>query len=111
MSFRTLLDEVQREAERSASTWAGEHPADGTGGPDAERAADTMRAAVAQAFAEGRGTWRSLLMERVLEAFALEHPHLRDELVAIAGMAIAWARDLDQRATNPRSLVSMKSSG
>lgn len=115
MSLRALLEETVVEAHRCVSEWSDEHPADGTGGRDAERAADTMRSATAQAFAEGRGTWRMLLMERVLEAFALDGPLLRDELVGVAGMAICWADDVERRSRAPtlpaHSVVAMKSSG
>jgi hypothetical protein len=98
------LREVGAEALEYLGAWGTEHPLDGTGGPEAERSALTFRTACVQAFAEGRGTWRALAMDRLMSAFAEEDSHgLRGALLDAAGLLVAWAADLAQR---PEAAVS-----
>lgn len=46
----------------------------------------------------GRGTWQHILEEEVSEAFAEEEPEkLRNELIQIAAVAVAWVEAIDRR--------------
>ncbi|MFI6819013.1 hypothetical protein ACIBG7_41925 [Nonomuraea sp. NPDC050328] len=74
-----------------------EHP-DGTG-PDRTQAADAARAATDAAKAAGQVTWRHILHEEVLEAFAEQEAEaLRAELVQVAAVAVKWIQSLDRRS-------------
>ncbi|MEV4839866.1 NUDIX domain-containing protein [Nonomuraea sp. NPDC049486] len=75
---------------------------DGTGpqhGDEAERA----KRETGEASREGRLTWRHVLVEEVLEAFAEEDPdRLRAELTQVAAVAVKWIQDIDRRAARDR---------
>lgn len=76
---------------------AAQHP-DGTGTPETADALAEIRGALDRARSAGAVSWRLLLMERVLTAFAERNPEqLRAELVNTASMAISWVADLDLR--------------
>ncbi|GGO64207.1 NUDIX hydrolase [Nonomuraea cavernae] len=69
-------------------------------------AADQAKRAVAEAVAAGRLTWRHILHEEVLEAFAEdEAARLREELIQVAAVAVKWAQALDRRQTSPPDLA------
>ncbi|MGI5271191.1 NUDIX hydrolase [Nonomuraea sp. CA-218870] len=76
--------------------------ADGTG-PRGGDAAARARRETERASREGRLTWRHILEEEVLEAFAEEDPdRLRAELTQVAAVAVKWLQDLDRRAGRDR---------
>lgn len=96
--IRQVLNQLEHEAVTHLNEWAAEHPEDGSGGEEAERGAQVFRDAAARAFASGKGTWRVLAMDRLMEAFANETPTgLRDALLDAAGLLVAWVVDLDGR--------------
>jgi hypothetical protein len=48
---------------------------------------------------EGTTTWKHILREEFLEAMAEEDPEqLREELVQVAAVAVAWIEAIDRRA-------------
>lgn len=52
----------------------------------------------ASAFRVGKGTWRHILQEEVAEAFAeLDPAPLREELIQVAAVAVAWIEAIDRR--------------
>lgn len=86
--------------------WAGkDHSAhaaaghsDGTGSVEAALALAAIRIALDRARSDGRVTWRLLLLERVLCAFATrDTAELRAGVVDVGSMAISWVADLDLR--------------
>jgi hypothetical protein len=96
--IRRVLGELEHEAVAHLNEWAEEHPQDGTGGTEAEKGALVFREACLRAFAEGRGTWRALVMDRLMFAFAeTQHEALRDALLDAAGMLVAWVVAIEQR--------------
>ena len=52
-------------------------------------------------FSRGRGDWAHVLLEEVAEAFDAigqeDTEHLREELVQVAAVAVAWVEALDRR--------------
>ncbi len=97
---RVLTDVAAERAAQDAMWGLQEHP-DGTG-PAYASEADLAKRAVADSAAEGRLTWRHILHEEVLEAFAEDDPdRLRTELIQVAAVAVKWVQDLDRRATSP----------
>jgi mutator protein MutT len=76
--------------------------ADGTG-PQRGEEAEQAKRETARASREGRLTWRHVLWEEVLEAFAEEDPaRLRAELTQVAAVAVKWIQDLDRRESRAR---------
>lgn len=91
------LSSVVSERVAQEVKWGEQNHADGTG-VSAAWAADAYRERCERAFAEGRGTWRDILLEEVFEALAEEDPApLREELVQVAAVAIAWVEAIDRR--------------
>jgi hypothetical protein len=60
--------------------------------------ADLMRQDCEEAFAGGQGTWKHILLEEVAEAIAEEDVKaLRNELIQVAAVAVAWVEAIDRR--------------
>ncbi|MER6951259.1 hypothetical protein ABT294_45315 [Nonomuraea sp. NPDC000554] len=58
----------------------------------------SLASALAEAAARGELSWRHILHEEVLEAFAEDDPELlRAELVQVAAVAVKWVQALDRR--------------
>lgn len=96
-SLARVLGEIGVERAAQDAMWGlQEHP-DGTG-PERAGDADRAKREVAEAAALGTLTWRHILIEEVLEAFAEDDPAaLRAELVQVAAVATKWIQALDQR--------------
>lgn len=101
-SLRAALADVAAERVAQDARWGiQEKLPDGTGpgGPDGASAAARARREVEEASRAGTLTWRHILHEEVLEAFAEDDPaRLRAELVQVAAVAVKWIQDLDRRA-------------
>lgn len=99
---KTLVEVAGERVAQDAMWGIQEHP-DGTG-PERTAAADAAKAEVAEAKRAGRLTWRHILHEEVLEAFAEDDVvRLRAELIQVAAVAVKWAQALDRRvAAKPR---------
>ena len=96
------INDVWRERVRQDEKWGtGRIHPNGTGPGRLKRRVD--RAIIARnvcdaSFAGGTGTWRHILDEEVCEAFAEEDPEaLREELVQVAAVAVAWIESLDRQ--------------
>ncbi|TMR89003.1 NUDIX domain-containing protein [Nonomuraea basaltis] len=75
---------------------------DGTGGERTVAESDLARRETEAAAGEGVLTWRHVLAEEVLEAFAESDPdRLRAELIQVAAVAAKWAQALDRRPGAP----------
>lgn len=109
MSLATtvVLDDVLLERFAQDLKWGQQNHPDGTGDemfPEGsgfrKRAADAARLRCQAAFADGRGTWLHVLEEEVHEAYAESDPvKLREELIQVAAVAVAWAEAIDRRET------------
>ena len=92
-----VLDEVRLERHAQHAQRSEQNPPDGTG-PSRSHFADIARTACQSAFENGEGTWRHILTEEVFEAFAEDDPDgLREELVQVAAVAVAWIEAIDRR--------------
>nr|WP_191910056.1 hypothetical protein [Microbispora cellulosiformans] len=96
-SLQRVMSDVAAERAAQDAMWGlQEHP-DGTG-PAYAPEADLAKQVVTDAAAEGRLTWRHILHEEVLEAFAEDDTdRLRIELIQVAAVAVKWVQDLDRR--------------
>ncbi|MEU6414577.1 hypothetical protein [Microbispora sp. NPDC046933] len=100
-SLKRVLTEVAAERAAQDAMWGLQDHPDGTG-PAYAPEADLAKRAVADTAAEGRLTWRHILHEEVLEAFAEDDAdRLRCELIQVAAVAVKWVQDLDRRTQTP----------
>ncbi|SDI43397.1 ADP-ribose pyrophosphatase YjhB, NUDIX family [Nonomuraea jiangxiensis] len=75
---------------------------DGTGGAARVADADLARQETDESGRTGTLTWRHILAEEVLEAFAESDPdRLRAELIQAAAVAVKWVQSLDRRPSPP----------
>lgn len=101
-SLRRVLADVAAERAAQDAMWGVQEHPDGTG-PEGTAAADRAKRDLDEAKRAGGVTWRHILREEVLEAFAEDDPDLlRGELIQVAAVAVKWAQALDRRvATAP----------
>jgi hypothetical protein len=112
MNLKNILAEVQAEASRSIvkhgdqshvpmGTGANVHPLDfGVRGVTlAPAVAELAKAATDERTKEGTVTWRDILTEEVLEAYAEDDPNkLRAELIQVAAVAVKMVAALESSA-------------
>lgn len=91
------LDDVENEQYRQYELFGVQHHPDGTSAAYTVPR-DAARDTCDWATHEGRLTWRHILKEEVMEAFAETDPgELRTELVQVAAVALSWVNDIDSR--------------
>jgi hypothetical protein len=94
-----VLEEVAEEQVRQVDKFGVQNHPDGTGQPHAAHKPYRARRDCENAFKEGRGTWRHILIEEVAEAEAEKDPvRLREELIQVAAVAVSWIEAIDRRA-------------
>lgn len=91
--------EVIRERVRQDARWGQQNHPDGTGPTMTTlNRADEARKACDYAHENGIGTWRHILTEEYAEALAESDPaKLREELIQVAAVAVAWVEAIDRR--------------
>jgi hypothetical protein len=96
-----FFDEVADERVAQHLKWGVQHWPGGTAtSPDDKVMADEAKRATGIAMHVGDITWRDILIEEVLEAFAEgEWSKLRVELVQSAAVIAAWVEDGDRAAS------------
>jgi hypothetical protein len=91
--------EVIQERVRQEAKWGEQNHPDGTGPTmtNLNRAHEARRNCD-YAHSHGMGTWRHILTEEVAEAMAESDPdRLREELIQVAAVAVAWVEAIDRR--------------
>ncbi|MFY1588974.1 hypothetical protein ACN267_31290 [Micromonospora sp. WMMD734] len=92
-----VLYEIARERSRQDAKWGEQNHPDGTGRDYAEDAR-IARNACQYAALNDRVTWRHILGEEVTEALAeTDTAALREELLQVAAVAVAWVEAIDRR--------------
>lgn len=103
---KEVLMEVYAERERQHAKWGEQNHPNGTAYPNAETAismADSARRHCDMAFRHGGGTWRHILDEEIYEAYAEVDPvKLREELVQVAAVTVAWIEAIDREQERTR---------
>jgi hypothetical protein len=95
-----VLRDVRDERRIQDARWGEQNHPDGTGEEYADIAASAKRAYEAAA-ALRRLTWKDILLEEVCEACAEPNEkRLREELVQVAAVAVAWVEAIDRRRTS-----------
>lgn len=102
MSNPTFLSyaegDVRREREAQETKWGEQNHPDGTGKAHMRFLATMARDTCQEAARNGLTTWKHVLLEEVYEALAEDDPKaLRNELVQVAAVAIAWVEAIDRR--------------
>ncbi len=91
-----VLVDVAFERHKQNSKWGEQNHPNGTS-PIFKSMADASREACEVSAQAGTLTWRSILLEEVTEAFAESDPKLlREELVQVCAVAVAWIEKLDR---------------
>lgn len=91
-----IVAELVAERGRQDAKFGPQDHANGTARPG-DVAAAVLARRRCKANGPGQDTWRDILEEEVREAFAEANPHnLRDELVQIAAVAVAWVAAIDR---------------
>jgi hypothetical protein len=94
-----VLADVDNERTAQDIVWGEQNHPDGTGLPYDTETAEAARERCQQSAAMGTVTWREILFEEVWEAMAEADPvKLREELVQVAAVALAWVEAIDRRA-------------
>lgn len=95
---RDVLLELLEERIRQDQKWGEQNHPNGGGTPSHRRAADRARAICQALAARGECTWEAILLEEVAEALAeRDDTLLREELVQVAAVAVAWIEAIDRR--------------
>lgn len=96
---RGVLREVLTERARQDAKWGEQNHPDGTGYAYLRDRSDIARRECDSEFAAGNGSWRLILREEYREALAAapDSPELREELIQVAAVAVAWVEAIDRR--------------
>lgn len=93
-----VLDEVYDERRRQNAKWGEQDHPNGTGDPSLRDLADHHRRVCDIRADMGDVTWRDIATEEFYEALAESDPALlREELIQLAAVAVAWAEAIDRR--------------
>lgn len=93
-----VLAQVAHERSAQEAKWGQQNHADGTGYAYLKGLADKARRECDTAAAAGHVTWRLILREEYREALAATSvEELREELVQVAAVAVAWIEAIDRR--------------
>lgn len=93
---KSVLRSVWEEREAQDIKWGEQNHPNGTGAHLRDQAHDARERCEA-AFRRGEGTFRHILDEEVAEAFAESNPYrLREELIQVAAVAVAWVEKIDR---------------
>lgn len=90
--------EILAERRRQDDKWGEQNHPNGTGGTQQIQDAAFAREYTDHLFGQGNGTWQAILNEEVTEAYAESDPaKLREELIQVAAVAVAWVEAIDRR--------------
>jgi hypothetical protein len=94
----TIIDDVLDERAKQEEKWGVQSHPDGTGDSGSNNIAWLKRHITESKAKSGDLTWRHILDEEVAEAFAEDVlDGLREELIQVAAVALAWVEDIDRR--------------
>ena len=93
--------EVIQERVRQEARWGEQNHPDGTGLYQQQAAAENARRVCDNNFRRGKGSWADILREEFAEVLAESDPaRLREELIQVAAVAIAWTEAIDRRGAS-----------
>lgn len=98
-NFRDIAAEVLNENRRQEILWGEQNHPNGTGERSDEIKANNAKQWCEAARRKGMLTWKYILYEEVMEAFAESSPsELRKELVQVAAVALSWIDNIDRES-------------
>lgn len=98
-STSRVLVEIDAERSRQNERWGEQNYPSDTGHRQDRFTAEIQRERCKAAADAGTVTWRHIICEELAEAFAEASPaYLREELVQVAAVAVAWIECLDREA-------------
>lgn len=93
-----VLNDIFTERERQQEKWGEQNHPDGTGEGWYVEKATYARWDAEWAVANGNLSWLLILREEFYEAMAESDPtRLREELIQVAAVAVAWVEAIDRR--------------
>ena len=93
-----VVQEVQNEVNRQFELWGEQNHPDGTGREEQRQTADTFKSLMKTWAQDDSLTFRDILFEEVLEAYAeTDDGALRTELIQVAAVAVTWIQAIDRR--------------
>ena len=106
-AMATVLDQVANERYCQHAKFKQQNWPDGTGtlldlniarARTPLSASDAAKDVTNQAFADGKLTWKDILVEELFEALdETDLERLRAEVIQVAGVAVAWVEAIDRR--------------
>jgi len=94
----TAIKEIINERARQVIKWGKQSWPDGTGKPTAQTFAESAKSLNDYERTTGETNWARILEEEFWEALTETDPKkLREELVQVAAVAVAWVEDIDTR--------------
>ena len=97
--IQRVLDEVYVERIRQDEQWGEQNHPDGSGRPEDFIMAESAKILNDHKAQVGTLTFRDILEEEVREAYAeTDSERLREELVQVAAVAVAWVEAIDRRS-------------
>lgn len=97
-----VIGEIMAERGAQDARFGEQNHPDGTGSASDRWAANNARIEADLATDTGTLTWKAVLKEEVMEAFAeSDLVRLREELVQVAAVATCWVEALDRRQQAP----------
>lgn len=109
-TFLSLAEgDVRREREAQDDKWGEQNHPDGTGLANDRQMAELFKHKCQAMARTGDVRWRDILLEEVMETLAeTGDKPLRNELVQVAAVAIAWIEAIDRRnAERVRTMDAM----
>jgi hypothetical protein len=95
-----VLQEIKGERNRQDHKWGEQNWPDGTRRVLYEYSAKVAKTVCDENFKNKTLTWKQILHEEVLEAFTEEDSlKLREELIQVAAVAVAWIECIDRNLT------------
>lgn len=100
--FREIAEDVLSENRRQVKLWGVQNHPSGTGERSDGIKANNAKQWCEAARRKGLLTWKYILYEEVMEAFAEADPaKLREKLIQVAAVATAWVDSIDRAAPAP----------
>lgn len=92
-----VLSDITAERKRQDAKWGEQNWPDGTGAPIWEAEAAAAKSATDANAQNGSVTYGDILIEEVYEAMAeSDAANLREELIQVAAVAVAWVEKIDR---------------
>lgn len=95
---------IKNERKRQIDLWGLQSHDDGTGSELDIKTSDLIKSLVKELESENKATWKDILYEEVHEVFAEKDlEKIKEELIQVAAVAVAWVEDIDRKLNSTRT--------